>query len=371
MTVHGAKGLEAPIVILADAATTDRGRFHQSVILRDTSPGPFLVHASSNEQHVADTRALKELRKEASTEEYWRLLYVAMTRAEDELYITGMLTKRGKLEGSWYEAIEQAIGTDSETVTGADGGVSLVYPARPSHGAVPAIAEPPAEALTRSLPSLPSYQLPRIIRPSRAGSLVRGASSIEPDAERVLDTAVEALVPRDPDQARREGLALHALLQHLSRFPVERRATLARGAMPALLPDSPDRHAVLAGKALSILGRPELAVLFGPDSRAELPILAHGTRNGAPITIAGRIDRLVVEPDKVRIVDYKSDSTAPADARQVPGSYRTQLGLYALVAHKLFPGRSIEANILWTGPELLMNLPIAELFQAVEAITLL
>src|SRR5690606_10779747 len=118
------------------------------------------------------------------------------------------------------------------------------------------------------------------------------------------------------------------------------------------------------------LTRPELAHLYGPDSRGEVPILARGSRNGAPVTIAARIDRLVVEPRRVLIVDYKSDAAPPGAPDGVPAAYLSQLGLYALVAGQLFPDRSIEAAILWTSLERLMNLPAAKLREAVAGFTI-
>ena len=126
----------------------------------------------------------------------------------------------------------------------------------------------------------------------------------------------------------------------------------------------------MLARARSILGRPELKHLFGPNSRAEVPLLARGTRNGTPITIAGRIDRLVVEPGKVLIVDFKSDASVPAQADAVSGAYLSQLGLYALIAGQLFPEHEVEAAILWTSLESLMNLPSHELRKAVAGFTI-
>src|SRR5690606_20130583 len=123
---------------------------------------------------------------------------------------------------------------------------------------------------------------------------------------------------------------------------------VAARALPALLPDLPMAHAALAAKARAILTRPELAPLFAANSRGEVPILAQGRRNGAPVTLAGRIDRLVVAPDRVLIVDYKADARPPATPEAVPAAYLTLLGLYALVATQLFPGRPVQAAILWT-----------------------
>jgi ATP-dependent helicase/nuclease subunit A len=141
-------------------------------------------------------------------------------------------------------------------------------------------------------------------------------------------------------------------------------------ALEVLLPDMPDEQARLAPKARSILERPEFADLFGPNSRAELPFLVDAIREGEPIRLSGRIDRLVVDDHSVLVIDYKSDATAPKTADDVPQRYVTQLSLYALVASQLFPGRSVRAAILWTELESLMNLPSELLERARGSFTL-
>jgi ATP-dependent helicase/nuclease subunit A len=363
MTVHGAKGLEAPIVILADAASTEEGRDRRAIFMQPDPP--LFFHASSKASHVAETMAHRQEAEDAQKAEYWRKLYVAMTRAEDELYVTGHLSKARDGAGSWYEAIATALAPQAETITGADGEtLALLYPReRP---AIPAAARPAGAAPATgplALPPLPDHRLPRIIRPSRAESA--------PDAERVFDTNAERLGdPRDPEAARREGIALHAMLQHLARLDPADWDAVAAKALPVLLPEAADRHADLAARARSILTRPELAGLFGPSSRGEVPILARGRRGEQPVVIAGRIDRLVVDTDRVLIVDYKSDARVPATPDAVPAAYRTQLGLYALCARQLFPSHRIEAAILWTTLESLMNLPLDGLLGPVADVTL-
>ncbi len=365
MTVHGAKGLEAPIVILADAASTEIGRDRRTIYMG--AQPPFFFHASSKETHADETLELKDEADQAQKAEYWRKLYVAMTRAEDELYITGALTKRGKIDGSWYEAIEHGLGAESEVVLDADGNASaLIYPRE--RGEAPAAATlVPAVGVGTTLrfPTLPKYQLRRIIRPSSA------LSESDANAERALDNAAERLAdPRDPETARKEGLALHALLQHLGKLDPGTWPAVTEKALGSLLPEHPASHAAVGAKARSILTRLELAQLFGPGSRAEVPILAQGKRNSLPITVAGRIDRLIVEPRRVLVVDYKSDAQAPASVEAVPKAYLAQLGLYALIAGQLFPGLEVQAAILWTGPETLMKLPPSLLRTAVSGFTI-
>jgi len=305
----------------------------------------------------------------AQKAEYWRKLYVGMTRAEDELYVTGTLTRQAKLDGTWYEAIEQALRPDSTIVRDADGAeTALIYPhVLGEAGAAAASPVTVTSAAPLVLADLPAYRLRRIVRPSTAFA----AGDREPIAEAVLETAAERAVdPRDPEAARKEGLALHALLQHLSRIAPADWDAVARKALPVLLPDHPQSHIAVLAKARSILTRLELRHIFGPTSRAEVPILARGTRSGMPVTIAGRIDRLVVEPGKVLIVDYKSDARVPATDRQVPPEYLSQIGLYAQIAGQLFPGYAVEATILWTTLEMLMNLPMSRLRETVANFTI-
>ncbi|MEQ1771793.1 MAG: 3'-5' exonuclease, partial [Devosia sp.] len=361
MTVHGAKGLEAPIVILADAASTEEGRDRRSIYMAET---PLFFHASSKATHAPQTMGHKDEADAAREAEYWRKLYVAMTRAEDELYVTGYLTKARKGDGSWYRAIESALIEASDVIAGAEGEtLALIYPKGMAASQAAAAANDNARPdASFTLSPLPKHSLRRIVRPSSA------ADDAAP--EEVLVTDAERSVERDPDQARHEGTALHALLHHLLKLPRSDWEGAALRALPELLPQWPDAHPRLAAKAVSILSAEKHQQLFGSSSRGEVPVLALGMRNGEKVTIAGRIDRLVVEPGKVMIIDYKSDAREPASAAQAPKAYLTQLGLYARIAGLLFPGHAVEAAILWTGPETLMFLPADLLRDAVAGFTI-
>ncbi|RYG95411.1 MAG: hypothetical protein EON57_16685, partial [Alphaproteobacteria bacterium] len=152
------------------------------------------------------------------------------------------------------------------------------------------------------------------------------------------------------------------------------RAKVAARALETLLPTAPAQHAALSAKAISILTRPELAHLFGPDSRAEVPFFAEAFRQTRSIPerirIIGRIDRIVVNPDSILLVDFKSDANPAPEPSQVNPAYLQQLGLYALVAGELFPGKAIEAAILWTSLESLVKLPLADLAGAAGGFTI-
>ncbi|HEY0919068.1 double-strand break repair helicase AddA, partial [Devosia sp.] len=141
MTVHGAKGLEAPIVILADAASRPEARqTSRPVYLPVDPPGPLLLHAPSKSLHVPESLVLRNAEAARQQDEYWRKLYVAMTRAEDELYVTGALTRQARVDGTWYEAIESALAPEAETQCDAGGElIAMLYP-RERPPAAPAAA---------------------------------------------------------------------------------------------------------------------------------------------------------------------------------------------------------------------------------------
>jgi ATP-dependent helicase/nuclease subunit A len=368
MTVHGAKGLEAPIVILADAASKPQGnQTNRPVYLLSEFPGPLLVHASGKKSHVPQSRTVRDAVEANLGKEYWRKLYVAMTRAEDELYITGALTPgrtiESQMEGTWYQAIDRALRPDSESLLDAEGKeTALIYPReRPASQPVKRLVDAmPLASQPLVLDPVPPPPVVPLVSPSLAGQRVAPLVALDGLAELV----------RDADLARKEGIALHALLQHLGRLEPEMWPSVAVRALQALLPDSPADHARIAAKALSILARPSLAPIFGPTSRAELPFLLNAKRDGHPIRLTGRIDRLVVDEGGVTVVDYKSDASVPGGPGDVPGTYLTQLGLYALVAGQLFPGRAVHAAILWTQLESLMFLPPDLLAAATRGFTM-
>lgn len=362
MTVHGAKGLEAPIVILADAtAKPATAQLNRPVyIAHAAGVGEVLVHLAAKDDTLAGIGDIRRASSAHQLREYWRRLYVAMTRAEDELYLTGALTASAKPDGSWYQVVASALDPHAEVLPE----VGLRFPREtpPPRAAGPTAAVADLADAPLLLSPLPRPALVPTLAPSRLVS--HGAT---PEAE-LLGTAAEAV--RDAEAARRSGLALHALLQHLPTIAPALRPDIARRALLALWPEGAAEHPEIAGTALSILSKPEFTELFGPASRAEVPFLAEGTRKGSRARFAGRIDRLVVRPDSVLILDFKSDSRPPERAEDVPKPYLAQLGLYASVAGLLFPSARIEAAILWTRLESLLNLDSAALAEAAAEFTI-
>ncbi len=370
MTVHGAKGLEAPIVILADAASLPAQS--RPVYIKD-GPRPLLAYVPNKGAHTQQsTERLLAPREVAETAEYWRKLYVGMTRAEDELHVAGYLNKRSKVDGTWFEKVQQALAPDSiEVDLAGEEAKALRFPAvvpapLPVKSHAAALPSDVAESPDMAPPS-PATRF-ETISPSRAGD--EGPRAAEPRLTSAEFSRDEDLLALDPEMARRRGTVLHALLQHLEKVPDTQRPEVALGALQVLLPEAPDLHEELAAKALAIYAGAHANLLFGPDSRAELPFLLSAQRNGKPVQITGRIDRTVVTDTDVLLVDFKSDALPATRPEQVGAAYRTQLGLYVLAGKKLFPGRQIRAALFWTQTESLMEMPEKLLEAEIAAYTL-
>jgi ATP-dependent helicase/nuclease subunit A len=284
-----------------------------------------------------------------------------MTRAEDELYVTGVITKKGKVDGTWYAAIEQALGDAcAPCPIPQSEEEGLVFP----RAQVPPAALKPLDADAR--PAIGAFDPPAPPEPTPRKT-IRPSTAYEDDLA-VFSTAAEAV--GDADSARKKGIALHALLQHLSAIDHEIRADIALRALEVLLPDQIDQHERLRDKALSILNGPENQHIFGKDSRAEVPFLLNARQNDQPVRLAGRIDRLVVTKDQILAIDFKSDAKPVMDPEKIPGNYVTQLGLYVFAGKQIFPNHRISAAIFWTANETMVAIPDEMLKKATAAFTL-
>jgi ATP-dependent helicase/nuclease subunit A len=364
MTIHAAKGLEAPIVVLADAlAKPSSSSERQGLHVVATPAGETLVYAGSQAEHVEETSGTRQETLAGIEREYWRKLYVGMTRAEEALYVGGAYKGNAKPEnqrqGSWYGAI-------CETLFGIGDDIDepLVWEVPPPEEDAPApVVQDEAERVEAAAPLVLA---PLVERPPVAVLTPSGLGIAHTPLG--LDTRAQQAI--DADLARRQGIALHALLDHLMRVAPDDREAAGRAALGQLLAEDRAGHEALLAKALRIIGAQEFARVFGPDSRGEVPFIAPARRDGTPVKLTGRIDRLVVDEAGVLVIDYKSDAASPSDPAAVPANYTMQLSLYAMVASQLFPGRTVKAGILWTSLESLMFLPDALLADARRGFTL-
>jgi ATP-dependent helicase/nuclease subunit A len=348
MTVHGSKGLQAPIVILADATGNPERSRGASLDLPDPAdpearsiPIPDLRREELGgrlAEHHAKTQAEEE-------QEHWRLLYVAMTRAEEALFIGGALGSREKEPApkSWYAKLQQLFAHDAWLD-------DPLWQARLDYGEVPAAA-PAVQATSIELPlppALPGWLTaplapePRPARPLAPSGLGEDAASDPP------------FPPGIAAEAARRGVLIHRLLERLPDVPRDRREAAAASWLARHAFDlAPAMQAEMVGSALAVLDDPRWADLFAPGALAEVPIAALvGER-----VIAGTIDRLVIEPGRIRIVDFKTARRPPAALSDVPLASLRQMSAYAAALETAYPGRSIEAALLYTAVPLLVAIP--------------
>lgn len=344
MTVHGAKGLEAPVVVILDGCEP-LGRNDPPLLpLPATEIALPPVWSGGRTQDCAATDAARAALLAKARQEHNRLLYVAMTRAADRLIVAPFRGHERESEAAWCRMIHAGL----EAALGAGRTLDLPYgPATFWQDGAPQMPAPAAaaSAATRSPEPEPDWLRspvppePEVEALSPSGAL-RAADGARVPPPRLADA-----------QARRRGILIHALLQHLPRVEPARReaAGLAfvRSRAPGLPRAAP--HAIVRS-VLRIIDDPDLAPLFSPDARAEVALSGRVRAAGAERAVQGRVDRLAVTADVVRIADFKTGRPPEPDA-PLPAAEAGQIALYARLLAQIYPGRTIQPILVWTsGP---------------------
>lgn len=343
MTVHGAKGLQAEVVFLADACSVPAAQNEDRIGWVDDRLPVWPAHGGNATRLSED---LKAAARAATLAEYRRLFYVAMTRAKDRLYIAGHTSKRMPKDVlTWHDMAHRAL---SEIGT-EDAEESLIYEtpqeADPDGGSV---GEQSAAA-TAALPAWASVTAPA--EPTPPAPL---SPSRPDDAEPPVRT------PLDSDDGSRflRGRIVHALMQTLPELPPDRRAEAAAAyAARPVFGLAQDAQTAIAAEVMAILADPAIAALFGPDSRAEVPIAGTIETQAGPRVVTGQIDRLAVTEGGVLIVDYKTNRPPPATAEETAPVYLRQMATYRAALEPVFPGMPIRCVLLWTDGPNWMELP--------------
>jgi ATP-dependent helicase/nuclease subunit A len=353
MTVHGAKGLEAPVVYLPD--TTIKARDRGSPLF-ETADGGFLWAPREKEDCPASAAA-RAWRKQRIDDESLRLLYVALTRARDRLVLCGRTpATRGEDTGSWWTHLTAAFASLETREVAADEMTITRY------GEDPARAR--AAAATREAPPPQPAWTTEALKPER-GARIASPSSIA-DAARV--PAPSPLAERSGLGRFRRGDLIHKLFEVLPELPPERRREGAQRLL-AREPDLTDaQRREMAEAAFGVLEDPRFAAVFGLGSRPEVAIA--GTARDLPegVAISGRIDRLVVSPERVLVADYKTNRPAPDRIEDADPAYTAQMAAYVAVLREIYPGRAVEAALVWTDGPRLMPVPQDVIEAALESL---
>jgi ATP-dependent helicase/nuclease subunit A len=345
MTAHGAKGLQSPLVILADATADPEARPRSTLDWQADQDTKLPVFRPRKEQRsgvLAEAITTADARELA---EHWRLFYVAATRAEERLEIAGSLGPRSKgvpSENSWYAAAEAAL-----TALGAAEREEGPRRSFVGHDPQPPVRARPARSVETRTVALPDWAFqpaPKEARPPRplAPSSVGEDDVADPPPSATMRMAAE------------RGRLIHALFERLPALAPGRRAAAADRWLSAVgqVADASMRSELIA-TVLAVLDDPAHGDLFGANSLGEAPISA--VVPGGYV-IAGTVDRLLVEPDRVRVIDFKTGRRVPLGIDEVPVFHLRQMAAYAEALRVIFPGRRIEAALLYTAAPRLFDL---------------
>lgn len=405
MTVHGAKGLEAPVVILPDTTGVpeDNSRARPKFLWPDADrPVPLWVPRADLE-----SQAFVRERKQAELErdrEFRRLLYVAMTRAADRLYVYGYQNGDKLQDKSWYALIRKGLhkhlgdeikhvadaaakpANDDKTAASAafdkaaggkkkeqqedevqDDGAAIVrfgvrQTARPKHDGVQPVGKTRVvgiPAWARTPPDALAQEPVGKFRPSEYK-----ASNDNYSAPSPLDAAKEGYL-------RQLGTVIHELFEFLPSLPPEERESAAKKhlAKPVWKLSEADQ-AMAAKQVMAILNDPEFGALFGPNSRAEVSITGLFEQDGKRQMMSGQIDRLVVDEKSVLVVDFKNSRKVPKTQGEVEYKYIVQLAAYRLALQEIYPDKDVKCALLYTREAKLLPIASAKLDAALNKINL-
>jgi ATP-dependent helicase/nuclease subunit A len=351
MTVHGAKGLEAPLVILADTMTPPAGP-RQPRLLQ--LPGNIVIWAGRKVDDSLPVAAARQSALVEASDEYRRLLYVAMTRAADRLIICGADTEKKRPDDCWYDLIRRALDSHLVEETEADEKVWRFRKTTPER------ASPAERDTVKSFERLefPSWlRQPATLKNLGVVTIAPSSGSAEEPGRAAAGAATGTALDRQ--KAMQRGQIVHRLMQALPDLPpAARKAALERYLSNPAHRLSPDEPVEIARQVLGILDDARFAEFFAAGSRPEVSIVGRVARpGGEPVLVAGQVDRLRVTADAVLVIDYKTDSPVPSTLDDVPSDYVTQLAFYRAVSTGIYPAKRVRAALLFSAGPNLIEIP--------------
>ncbi|MCB9964837.1 MAG: double-strand break repair helicase AddA [Rhodospirillales bacterium] len=351
MTAHGAKGLQAPIVILPDTTRNKNGvqkKIPRLLLPQRTESSVPLWSPRKALECDAYTQALEKIAAQ-ETAEYKRLFYVAATRAEDELIICDIRPKRAEDTDSWYHYAAEAFTALGDAVyeesAGFDPNVNVRVYAH-AQSTPPDLAAPQEQTDESESAPVPAWAYlsppeephpPRPLRPSRPS---------EDEPASVSPKQMGA------DIRFRRGTLTHTLLQFLPDLPDAQRERTGAAFLAVNAADFSEdvRHDILV-ETLRVMRTSSFADIFSPQAQAEVPVSGHLPSGQL---LSGQIDRLLIGAQEILIIDYKTNRPPPQDSRDIPKAYRAQMQAYRDALAQIYPHHKIRCALLWTyGPHLM------------------
>jgi ATP-dependent helicase/nuclease subunit A len=343
MTVHGSKGLQAPIVFLPDTVQLPR---HTDRILWAScgEHARLPIWAPPSQAGCEVTDQLKQGAQHQIDQEYRRLMYVAMTRAEDRLYVCGWQTQQEPVDGSWYKMIQTSLMDIGQPVE-LDFSTTTPYGWK---GTGYRYSCPQLVELETSL--MEEKAVESCITPSWLQEKPSGDSITERPLRPSIVTSQDIMIK---SHVYDRGTVIHKLLQYLPDVPADLREK-AGWQLLKTMPQVPEGHSTaLVDDVLRVLESDSLKDIFSSHGRAEVPIT--GTIHGK--VVSGQVDRLVVLDDEIIIVDYKTHRVPPTNVQEIPTIYLHQLSTYKEVLQRIYPHHTIRCILLWTQTLDIMEIP--------------
>ena len=334
MTVHGSKGLQSPIVILADTARVKSKSAHGSFLWKD---GLLYFPMNANCYDNVCT-SIKEANTEADFDEYRRLLYVALTRAEDRLYIAGFSKSNKVNDNSWYKLLTDNL---KSNISLPPEDKRIIYQIEQEN----IVEKDNQKTVFRKEPT--DYS--DLLTPAPKEDALAKPYAPSRDENDEIDVVASPL--KESGNFYKRGTVIHKLLQYIATVEEKERQARAELFLRTEMPDSPKYEITrIINEVLNLCQTyPEI---FGLNSKAEVPIIGEV---GGKI-ISAKIDRLVIDKDKVIIVDYKTNRPAATTLAEVPKIYVKQLNAYKALLQKIYPDKIVEIYILWTNTCNMMKL---------------
>lgn len=362
MTVHGAKGLEAPIVILPDTTgVPSDNRLTRPKLLWPEGERKVPLWVPRANLESREFSAERERAEVERDREYRRLLYVAMTRAADRLYVYGYQSRKNRAGDCWYDLIRSGV----ERLGGHEPGSlpadavlrhKTAQTARPE----PDGMKPPRRRMRVGVPDWARKKpgkdnvLVRKFYPSAGGAVANDNFPVPSPLEGALET-----------KAQKTGILIHDLLEFLPALAPDERAGAAESYLsrPVWKLDEKEQQR-LSAQVLKVLNDPEFSDIFGPNSRPEVAVTGRVSLKGEERVLSGKIDRLVVGDKSVLIVDYKNSWRTPKTPEEISETYLIQMAAYRQAIAQIYPEKEVKCAFLWTRKAQLQSVP-GELLDAV------
>jgi ATP-dependent helicase/nuclease subunit A len=346
LTVHSAKGLESNIVFLPDTCKLPSTKKNPNTHWGNSEDDDnFVLWRASKEMEEDVSKDLFEASQLSIQQEYRRLLYVAMTRARERLYICGWEGKRRK-KGCWYDLIYPVFEKKGEKISLYTGEnlwrIETPQIVTPNENKIPT----KRIEVVQTLPKWALMPAPPVPLPAKPLVPSRPTEEDPPSISPV----------KDNNKRFQRGLLVHRLLQNLPNIPSKDREAVGKDFLrrPSLNLASNECEEILR-ETLAVINHPKHFALFGPGSLAEVPITGVLGLNESSTVISGQIDRLLIYNDTVTIIDYKTNRPPPENEKDVDKVYLKQMATYRDLVKSIYPDYSVQTLLLWTvGPKIML-----------------